>query len=327
VKIIPGINAFDIDACIKACTEAWLPYSGTEWEWIFTASSAAKVMSLAGYEFAKQKGIPCLQIDILHRKVISLVKEVEVDTRRFFYLTVDEYMSHYGYTVAYTSKGLADQSHQRKLIAWSDVARELIDSPDTEFILRQLRHRRVGEKFSLSPELQTSALLQSLENNGLLEITIDETDEMPVCCFSSHDSTQFLAGDWLVYYVWHEIIKVGFADDCQWGFSVIINKQTVFEIDIALTYNTQLLVVECCTSQNVFRQANHLTKLDSIAYLVGGSYVNKVLVTNQLRTGDSYKSFYEQANLRKIIVVTKEDLPNVGSILKREMVTPTYLKL
>jgi hypothetical protein len=203
----------------------------------------------------------------------------------------------------------------------------LIDSPDTEFILCQLRHRRVGEKFSLSPELQTSALLQSLEKNGLLEITIDETDEMPVCCFSSHDSTQFLAGDWLVYYVWHEIIKVGFADDCQWGFSVIINKQTVFEIDIALTYNTQLLVVECCTSQNVFRQANHLTKLDSIAYLVGGSYVNKVLVTNQLRTGDSYKSFYEQANLRKIIVVTKEDLPNVGSILKREMVTPTYLKL
>jgi hypothetical protein len=65
-------------------------------EWTITTSSSTKIMGLAGYEFAKQKGIPCVQVDVLREKVISLVQKIEVDEQRFFHLTIDEYVKNYG---------------------------------------------------------------------------------------------------------------------------------------------------------------------------------------------------------------------------------------
>lgn len=96
LSIIRNVDAFDIEASMQACLEVYLQFP--DMEWTITTSSSTKIMGLAGYEFAKQKGIPCVQVDVLREKVISLVQKIEVDEQRFFHLTIDEYVKNYGYT-------------------------------------------------------------------------------------------------------------------------------------------------------------------------------------------------------------------------------------
>ncbi len=329
VKVISNVDVFDIEACIKACTKACLPYPDTEWEWIFTTSTAAKVMSLAGYELAKQKSIPCWQVDLLHERVISLVKETEVNTQRFFHLTVDEYMKNYGYAIA--NRGLEGYDYKSKLMAWGNIAQELVFSSDTDSILGLLRDKKVGHKTTLPQELKASTLLQSLEKSGLLEITYEGSDCISVHT-TSHKSARFLGtGDWLEFYIWHEIINAGFADDCQWDIS-ILNERVKFNIDLALTYKARLLIAEFCTSRSVLHLDQYLARLDSNANLLGGGYVSKIFIINQPSAVNSsynryYDTFWERAKLRNIVVVTKEDLPSIGGILKREMTSPTYTRI
>lgn len=323
VQIIANIDAFDFNACMQACVEACLSYP--EWDWTFTTSSSSKIMSLAAYEIAKQRNIPLWLIDVMHEKVASLVRDIEVDTHRFFHITVDKYMKSYGYTIA--DDRSANDYHQSKLLAWSNVMQELILSPDTEIIHNLLKATPLTNRpvrVMLHPELKTSALLQSLVQNGLLEITQD-SDDHKISCSMSYESAHFLMGDWLAFWVWHEVIKAGVADDCRWGFR-IRNGQVQFDIDLVIIFKTRLLLVECKTAPNAFKDTQ-LARLDSTANLLGGGYVSKFFITNQRGAGDMFKSFCEKARLRNIVVITKEDLPNIATILKHEITAPTYVRI
>lgn len=324
VKLISNVNAYDIDTCMQACIEACLPYPQTEWNWIFTTSSATKIMSLAGYELAKQRRVPCLYVDTFNGKVISLVKEIEVDTQRFFCLSILDYMKSYGYSqTSYPS----NFNYRSKIEKWYDIAQELVLSTETETILNLLRDVRAGERISFSPELKSSMLLSSLEKRGLLDIARQTSEHSITCSFASNESAQFIsAGYWLTIYIWHELVKAGFADDCQWD-CLVNNGQVRYEVDLALTYRTRLFIAECSTALNSFRRSDSLSKLDSYANLLGGSFVSKFFITSQSKSaGDNrlYNAFYEQAALRRIVVLTKEDLPNIAMILKNEMFRATY---
>lgn len=325
VKIIANVTAFDIDACMQACIEACLPYPDTGWDWTFTTSSSTKIMALAGYEIAKRKGIPCWQVDVLHEQVISFVRETEVDVQRFFRLTVDEYMINYGYAVDHY---ILRADYRDEFEACSDILRELIHSLDTPSFTTLLHDKPPGVQVPLFPAtLVTSSLIQGLEACGAIK-TKQKPDGTVTCEFTSKHFARFLgSGDWLEIYVWHEAKEAGFADDCQWAFQ-IIRGQVRFDIDLALTYKARLLIAECKTDYNPFMgKGVYLNTLDSNAHLFGGALVSKVFITNQPRTRGGFEAFHEQAKLRNIIVVTQEDLADIGAILKREVTNPTYVRI
>jgi hypothetical protein len=120
----------------------------------------------------------------------------------------------------------------------------LVYSSDTEIFqqLLKLPQREEYINVALPPELKTTMLLQSLERAGLLKI-IQRNNNDTIVSLSNED-VRFLTGDWLEFYVWHEVIKTGFANDCRWDFR--ISKEKVqFEIDLALTYKARLLIAEC----------------------------------------------------------------------------------
>ncbi len=310
---------------MQVCDEACLAYP--EWDWIFTTSSSTKIMSLAAYEIAKQRNIPLWLIEPWIEKVISLLgdRDMEVDTQRFFQLTVDEYMASCGFTVA--DDGLANRHYQSKILAWRNVTQELIRSPDTETFRNLLRASSFTKnqpvRIMLHPEMKASTLLQSLERNGLLEITQD--DDNKISCSISYESAHFLIGDWLAFYIWDEVTKMGFANDCRWDFR-ITNGEAQFEIDLAIAYKTRLLIAECKDAPYTFKDV-HLARLHSTANLLGGNLVSKCFITSQTGAGDMFKSFCEKARLRNIVVITKEDLPTISDILKREMIGPKYLRI
>ncbi len=327
VGVIHDINAYDLETCEKACIDACRPYPDTEWDWTFTIGSAPKVTGIAAYEVAKQKGIPCWHIDTQHEHLVSLVKTTEVDKERFFHLTLDDYMKIQHRT--WKLRGMPGSNYREAVKKWVGVARELAISPNAMSLLTVVHDKKVGVDINLPSELANSTILQSLEQEGVLKVTRKSSDDM-VCCFTTIEAAQFVGtGDWLEFYVWHEVISIGLADEhhCQWG-CLVIDGPVDKELDLALIYKAQLIVAECKAEQNPFQaKRNHLGKLEAKANVLGGSYVSKLFITNQYGTGDSFKSFCDQAEQYKIVVVTAEKLPEIGKILKKEATNPTYPRI
>lgn len=92
VDVIPNIDAYDLEAGMRACRDACQPFPDSEWDWTFTIGSSPKITGIAAYEVAKEKEIPCWHIDTRHEHVVSLVKETTVDKQSFFHLNLGKYM-------------------------------------------------------------------------------------------------------------------------------------------------------------------------------------------------------------------------------------------
>lgn len=196
----------------------------------------------------------------------------------------------------------------------------------------RLRGRNVGAEIFISHTLKEATLLQSLTNAGLLGMRYDRKTTDLVVRTTSSESARFLNTDaWLIAYVWQELQNANFADDCQANIQ-LQSGQVRLEIDLALVYRSRLLIAECCAPRSVLGLSNYLERLDATAHLVGGEGVSKVLIINlpSAMHSDSnryYDAFWEKAKQLKTAVVTKEDLPNIAAILKREMTTPNYARV
>ncbi len=123
-----------------------------------------------------------------------------------------------------------------------------------------------------------------------------------------------------------QVKNAAFADDCLWSYYIGTSaKKPDLELDIAIMYHAQLVIVECKAVNEPFRAENNfLQDIDAVANLLGRTYVSKVFVTNQVGEGESYEVFKRRAKERYITVVTQKDLPNVGNILKNAAIRPEY---
>lgn len=327
IDTIPDVDAYDFHTCLEACRNACRPYPDDEWEWTFDITSAPKITGIAAYEIAKQKGVSCWHADAQRDRHVSLVKQVEIDTARFFHLTLDDYMKAQHRTWRLST---GPKPNYRELVKkWADIARELAVSLDTMELLTSLRDKKPNDVIFLPTHLIRSPLLQSAVDEGLLDVKGLHTNTV-TCKFLSEEAAKFMGtGDWLEFYVWHEAMRIGIADEfhCQWGCS-IFDGPVEKELDLALMYKAQLIVAECKAEQNPYKaERGHLHKLQAKANVLGGSYVCKLFITSQRPIGDSFKPFCDQAEQYKIVVVTGEKLSEIGQILEKEATKPTYQRI
>jgi len=169
-----------------------------------------------------------------------------------------------------------------------------------------------------------------LQDRGLLSARRNETSDTKYS-FASPDAAQFIGtGDWLEFFAWQAAINSGVADEqhCQWGCDIKAG-QVYNEFDLMLMYKAQLIVAECKAERDPFKgKKDYLGDLNTKADMLGGPYVSKIFITNQPATGDkSYPTFKERAEQYKIVVVTAENLHEIGQILKREAEKPTYPRI
>lgn len=323
VNVIHGVDAYKLHIGIQACLDILETYPDDEWEWTFAIGSAPKITGIAAYEVAKSRGIPCWHIDTRHEEVVSLVKEVVVDKRRFFHLDVPSYMKIQKRKCEKREGDTKDYRESAEALA--PLTRKLVESSEAENLLLLLRDKKKGDIVEVPEMLVRSTIVQELEEQGLLKISRINADGSALCQFASSDAARLLGtGDWLEIYVWYEVGRANFADDYQWGYKIFDGK-VENELDLALTYKAQLIIAECKTEQKPFiGEKRFLSQIDAVADLLGRTYVSKVFVTNQPPIGDSYKIFVQQAKQRNIVVVTKDDLLNIGNILKNEAINPTY---
>ncbi len=317
------VKSYDFQEVRQACIDACQPYPQAEWDWVISIGSCPKIMGIAAYEVAKEMNIPCIYIDTQHETIVSPVKALGISADEFFHMTVKDYMKIYRRERNILKP---EKVQYRKVVEkWGNIARTMALSPDTPAFTKLMHDvkAKVPVPFP-STALATSSLLQELEGYGVIKTT-QEPDGTMICEFTTVHSAQFLGtGDWLELYVWHEVKESGFANDYQWGY--VIKSAADNEIDVVLTYRAQLIFAECKTNKEPF-ETKLLDPINSKAEMLGGPYVTKIFVTNASKTQKGYANFCEQAKLRKIVVATAEDLPNIGSFLKKQAEAPDFPRM
>ena len=314
MEVPPAINPFNEQEIKNACRAALQCLPGAEWTMHITTSP--KIVGIYAHDIAREYGIPCWFLDTDGKQVVSLVKQSEkVDNERFFKVTVEEYMQAYGRTYEIPKP----PAYRQMAESWYATASALAHEPDaTQLLLKAIREAR-QDPLAIAMDVQTEQLIQQLAALGVLSITGKSAYRLN-CTIANSEHLEFLKGDWLEVYVWTETIKARFADDCQWGYK-IRTELPANELDLVLTYNARLLIAECKTSKDPFA-TDHLYKLHSVADLVGGNYVRQVLITNCLqpkRKNNQFDNFTQQAKLRRISVITGEQLPEVSALLQQEI--------
>lgn len=324
-EFIRDVTAYDLEQGKRACLQALTTYPESEWDWIFAISSAPKITAIAAYEIAKQHSIPCLYIDTNHEKVISLVRTLpSAEELNIFHMDVPAYMRIQKRTPEKLS--VSTRQYRQQAEQWKQVARTLALYENTSDFTEYMYNKHEGQAVEVPEPLATSLLMQFLVEQGL--VTLQHDQGTTTCTFTTEYASRLLGkGDWLELYVWDEVNNAGFADDCQWGYRIIDGKAEN-ELDVVITYKAQLLIVECKTDTRPFLgRKKYLDIFDSKAHLLGGTYVSRIFVANQPATTDSYQSFKEQADKRRIEVFTAENLPNIGQLLKAQAEKPTYPRI
>ena len=323
------VDSYKFEEIRQACSDIYQAYPKTDWDWAFSIASCPKIMGIAAYEVAKENTIPCLYIDSLHEYVATFVSDIRdipdigIPPERLFQMTVQEYMKVYR-----REPRMLDQNqmnYRRKAEGWGDIAHIMAVSRETPDFTRLMheKHARVAVPFP--PALVESNLVQTLARLHAVEIEQSPNGAF-TCAFTSQHFAKFLrTGDWLEVYTWHEAKEAGFASDYQWGYTIQSIAEN--ELDVAFTYKAQLIFVECKTDGNPFFRTNYLNGISSKAEMLGGNYVTKIFITNASKEQEGYNNFYNQATLRRIVVVTAEDLPDLGRILKKEAENPTYKRI
>lgn len=314
MEVPPPINPFDEQDIKKACTTALQRFPDADW--IMHITTSPKVVGIYAHDIARKYNIPCWFLDTDGKQVVSLVRQGEkADNAYLFKVTVEEYMQAYGRT--YEIPKTFD--YRQKAESWYDIACTLAhQSEATQLLLNAIRAVK-HNSFMIAVDAQAEQLLQQLATLGVVTITGKSANQLQ-CRIANNEQFEFLKGDWLEVYAWSEAIKAGFADDCQWGYKIKTDLPAN-ELDLVLTYNARLLIAECKTSKNPF-ETDHLYKLHSVADLVGGNYVRQVFITHcpqPKKKNNQFDNFTQQAKLRRIFVITGEQLPNVGALLRQEI--------
>ncbi len=327
VKPLVQVDAYNLDACMQACRELCHPYPDSEWDWVFAITSAPKILAIGAYEVAKEREIPCWYCGTQDEKFVSLVKGVEIDKERFFHLSFIDYVKMQGRR--YRQKPGPTQDYRDTILNWNDVVQEMAMSQDTTSLTQYLFDaKKQADKSNIeNVPIQLGPLHQSPLVRFLVERKLLYRENVSTYYFHSKEAAQFIGtGDWLEIYVWNQVKTAKFADDCLWSYYIGTSaKRPDLELDVAIMYHAQLVIVECKAVNEPFKAENNfLQEIDAVADLLGRTYVSKVFVTNQIGEGQSYEVFKRRAKERYITVVTQQDLLKVGDILKNAAIRPEY---
>lgn len=352
-----AIDAFDPIRIQAECEKVLANHRDATW-WI-NITCGTTLMSLGVSEAAKKFSASSVwYLDSNHRKVITL--QGNPPDGDVFRLTVSDYLTAFQRRPKHQSTAIPTQESL-------NLARIFAQRPYYFIEFKKLLH---GQKANaLLPDQDATLTLPSGEKlvkdmcrmakaAGLLNGYLTGFDSVSIQVVGP-GLWEFVAGKWLEYLVWDAARKAGCFDDIR--MSVEIPGQFgLNELDLAATVSANLLIAECKTDANPFiskaakdRQAEHirsnpgfrpevdasrdsgtayLDKLNSIAGLIGGSFVTKLFICSQ-RAPDPvkkpwmfkpYESFIGQAKERQIVVITGDQLDRLPALLREQAERPTY---
>jgi Card1-like endonuclease family protein len=343
------VNAFKLDEVYQTCMRVVEAYSDTEhpiYEWIFNVTAATKIMSLGAYKAATELNdqkipIKCWYLDTFHASVVPLLGEAR--DNNIFHLTLEQYAAVYNCQIEPIVHKERREYYQKR---WLPFARYLAEHPHTLDVLKDILKQMGGspkeDTFGtrlIRPAVdETYAFLETIHEAGLLESLQRRQNSISIKFTSMQ--YHFLNGAWLEVYVWDAAQQLGIFSDCQWSYRIPEEdkpKDNRNELDVTLLYNAQLILIECKTGEKDFYGSDTIYKIDSLATLLGGKFVTKIVITglpnptflpapdNRVRgLQNKFDDLTRRAKGSHVVIVTREDLPDLGRVLRKQAEYPDY---
>lgn len=332
------VDAYNRSATYLACLQALLEQQNAEW--VINVTCGSKIMGFGAYDAAVSMNWPMpisiWYLDTATQRVVELKGgKPESD---LFHLTVEDYFTAYGRQ----TKGANPTDEE---VAF---ARLMAQSPrDAMKLAKGMRNAELkdGRRVLLAPQKNLDTLMKAAQSAGFIHSFklgaqanrpgYSQINECEIEEATGKSLFEFTTGDWLEVYAWWAAKEAGSFDDYRYGVK-IQNEGAGNELDLAATRAAALLIAECKTDDSSFKnikEKKYIEKLHSIADMVGGNFVARLLVLSQTVPQDpdgqkSYQSFCEQARARQVVVVTGEQLKDLPDILRRESgATPTYSRI
>ncbi len=144
----------------------------------------------------------------------------------------------------------------------------------------------------------------------------------------------FIKGDWLEVYVYAQAHTLRKKDNKllfdQMTMSLAIpsgESQTgQREIDFVGLYGWQLIWCSCKAEKNPFNK-KRLDEVGMVNAMLGGRYATPIFVCNGRTSDDKYERFSQQARNARIVLVTRDRLPEIAAILHKEATMPTFRRV
>lgn len=309
------VDAFNLHQINIACERALQCHPNAEW--LFNITGATTIMSIGAYEVAKEhpQKAKWWYLDTGHTSVVTPTGSEE--NEQLFEITVKEYL-----TACYCTLEDGDLENYRTIheTLWLPFAQYIGRNPQQAALLKdvlktiqdinKIEQRKIDADTpqpydfeELSPET-----LMMLEQAAMVGIVSNWRREASSCHFLlSEPQYKFLDGTWLEVYTQEEVKQIGMFSNYEWGKKIKDRYGRKNQLDVAMIYKAQLLIVECKTGGDAF-QAKTLQTLESIANALGRSFVTKILVTSLPITDTEVES---RAKSSGIFIISRDDLPNI----------------
>src|SRR5260370_12972993 len=340
------VKPFDVEDVKAKCIQAVMDRPNLNW--IFNITSATTLMSIGAYEAAKElrfrgESVRCWYLNTAQTHVVPVLGEGRDE--KIFHIEVEQYATVYNCRLA---PGILEDQRQYCQNHWVPFTKLLVSHPHYIDLLKEvLKHiqprpakpsKGVGSrKYSIPLTTdETYMLLEEAYKVGLLDDL--QRDGKILTIRLSYTQANFLDGPWLEVYVWDEALKLNIFSDCQWNQRIVDEKKpddkdSKNEVDDSMIYHAQLLVAECKTGDDAFKSST-LYKLDSVTSLLGGRFVSKMLVTSlpipdekDRNKHSEYEDFRDRAHERSIVVVTTQQLAELGIIIEKQAKHPKHARI
>ncbi len=316
------VDAFDLNDIRAQCAAAMNRFPDARW--VCNITCATTIMSIGAYEVGRMRNASVWYFDTAGRRVVTLAGQPpDGDPYR---LSVENYLQIYNRSTQPTPPPPA---------SWVTLARQMAQAPDEAIEFREiLRNASADTRFTQPRRLAALSLTPTMvqwceqaQTAGFISAIRKHPNNYDI---HQADGTfwDFVNGIWLEIYAWDAAQRAGCFDDCRPGVKMPAQSglSPMNQIDLAATHAASLLIAECKTEARPFR-TEHLDQLRAITSMIGGSFVGALFITARSRHKadvQAFKAFWEQAQVRQIVVVTGDQLDQLPDILKREAIRPTF---
>lgn len=319
------LNAYEFQENLVAIRGICSKYHNKKIQFNLTCST--KVMALAAYEIAREEGIASFYV--AGNRILWLTGERH-NVMETIDLKIEQYLKIFGREASHKFKFDNLSFDKQRAI---DAAKLLaINTPTSTNMLKKIRStKQIKGSIGLQVPLcefsdDEKKLIMILRDVEILDANDDQIR------IRSNNDLEFFKGNWLEAFVYNEAINrkdIGgdpIFDECDISLEIKLD-QAEKEIDVACICEAQLIHCSCKTDKDPFK-TTYLDELRSISSMIGGRFCSRVFVTNAVFSDQTkQKQFLDQAKQREIVVVTGDELTNIGKILAKQALKPDFWRV